>query len=211
MRNTVVAHPAVAAAVLAVLLAATSAPADPIVLTMVAEDFSNLGATTVAGALLTPTYDDGGQFTGTVHNKVYNTSGGDYLYLYQVDNGGPSVLENEVIFPFAPISQAGYLTANEPSDFISGGETPYSMVYDSAPALRTVGVNFPAGAGYSVGAGEHTKVVYLLSSSPPELGEAHIIDGGTGSVEVWVPEPATLALLGGGGLLLLLRRKRRTA
>ena len=211
MRNTVVAHPAVAAAVLAVLLAAATAPADPIVLTMVPEDFANLGATTVAGALLTPTYDYSGEFTGTVYSKVYNTTGGDYLYLYQVDNGGPSVLEKQVVFPIAPVDQVGYLTANEPGDLLSGGGTPLSIVYDAAPALQTIGVDYPAGGGYDIGAGEHTTVVYVLSSSPPRLGESHVIDGGTGSVEVWTPEPGSLVLLAGGGALLLARRKRRRA
>jgi len=211
MRNAVVAPPALVAAALALCLAAATAPADPIVLTMVPEDFANLGATTVAGTLLTPTYDDNGAFTGTVYSKVYNTTGGDYLYLYQVRNGGPSVLEKQVVFPIAPVDQAGYLTANEPSEFLGGGSTPLSIVYDPILLLRTLGFDYPAGGGFDIGAGEHSTVVYVLSSSPPRMGESHVIDGGTGSVEVWTPEPASLALLAGGGTLLLLRRKRRRA
>ena len=210
MKNrTAVRHVPVVAVFLVVALAGV-ASADPVILSMVPADYTSLGATTAATTMLSQTYDDGGAFTGTVLSQVYNTSSGDYLYLYQVLNGGPSALEKEVIFPFAPVDgDVGYLTADEPTGFSAGDQVPFAIVYDSAISVPTIGIDYPSGGGFSVGAGENTNVVYILSSAPPELGESHVVDGGTGSVEVWVPEPATLVVLIGGLSVVLVRRRRK--
>ena len=171
----------------------------PIPVTIVPDDFANLGATTPETVMLVEAYDYAGAFTGTVNSRVYNTTGGDYLYLYQVLNGGPSVMEKQVIFPFAPLDgDAGYLTANEPAGFGVGQQQPYSIVYDAAvPGAPTIGIDYPAGAGFEVNAGENSVVAYFLSSASPKIGESHVIDGGTGSVEVYVPDPAVF----GSGLI----------
>jgi len=195
-----------------VLAAATvAATADPVAFTLETKDFSELGSTGAATAAVVSDYAYGANFSGDVTSRAYTLDDGDYLYLYQVDNQGPSALEVLGVQPFRGLLEGGRLTGGEPSDFLTGGYVPAGQSYDADLSEPLVSYQYPAYAGAHLPAGEHTVVLYLISPYAPEMGEAYVIDGGTATVEAWVPvpEPATGGLLALGAGLGLLRRRRR--
>jgi len=209
MGRTTVRHSVVLAGFVVVLISGP-AWALPIPLTLEERDFSDLGSTGAATTLLVEPFVYDATFSGTVYSQVFDLDTGDYLYLYQVDNSGPSIVEKLVVFPFHGIDEAGLLTAGEPAGFLVGGLAPAGAAYDAAIPEPTVGWDYPSFLGKHIPAGQHSKVLYLISPNPWELGEAHVIDGGTGIVEVYVavPEPATVCLLGLAALGILRRPKR---
>ncbi|MHC4715813.1 MAG: PEP-CTERM sorting domain-containing protein [Planctomycetota bacterium] len=194
----------------------------PIVLDLKLKSFDELGVDSVFNSPLTDTYeywgDVGGTptllFSGSVVSQVFTRSDGSYLYLYQADNGGPSILEKLNVLPFYALDKdnAGVVTGTVPSPFDEGGLNPLGATYDEAVPDPYVGYDYQSVPGYHVPAGASTAVLYLVSPNPPVVGEAHVIDSGIGVVDVYVaevPEPATLGLLAAGLTVLLARKRRR--
>jgi len=200
---------ALAWSVLLVVVTARSALATPTPIPLVPEDFSNLGVVGPASPYLLEAYSYEG-FAGTVASQAFDLVSGDYLYLYQVDNFGPEVVEKMVVLPFYGLFGAGYLTGGEPSGFLPGGVVPLGATYDpDVPGAPTVGIDHHATTGSEIPGGQHGVTVYLISPGAPTMGEAHVVDGGTGIADVYVsPEPSAVLLAVGGGLVLALRRRR---
>jgi hypothetical protein len=196
----------------AIILAATGlAQATPGLISPFEEkDFSALGVTTPATSQMSSSYLYETEFSGTVTSQAFNRSGGGYLYLYQVQNDGASVLEVFGVAPFFGLDEAGLLTGNEPAGFLSGGVAPAGSTYDVALDKPLISHNYPGYLGMYLDSGEHTSALYALSPYSPTTGEAYVIDGGVVIVDTFVavPEPATLGLLLIGGLVLLRRRTR---
>ena len=213
MTRTVQAVAVVAGALMLIAAMVGDASASPIVVPLVPEDYADLGVTGEASVLVVSHYDYGGVFTGDVMSQAFTLAGGDYLYLYQADNDGPSVLEVLAVCPFYHISAAGWLTAGEPTGFLVGGIAPLGMTYDADLVKPNISYNYPSFLGGHVPAGQHTKALYVISPNSPTMGEAYVIDAGTYVVEAVtsIPEPATLGLLalGVGGLVAARRRGRR--
>jgi len=210
-----------APAVAVLLIIAAQGFGDPVSIEIKATDFAALGGNSGSLMSVTDTYNYNDVFTGTVTSEAFQlTSGdyaGDYVYLYQADNDGPSVLENLGISPIHTIStdgngkaEAGYLTANLPAAFLTGGGTPLWMTYDAGIPTPLVSCNYPGGAGSHVPAGDHTVVIYLVSPHEPTVGEIYVIDSGVAAVKavVPVPEPLAAGLLILGSVLTVLRRRR---
>ena len=210
-------------AVVAVVAAATvmavnvAASASPVPVSLVSDDFSNLlGGSASPIGLPTVTDMSVGNLQAKVVSQAFTDSAGHYAYLYQVMNVGTTgnnVVEVFTCSPFFGVSGSttlGYLTANAPSGFTLGNQTPFAASIDAA-AGPTVSFAFPAFiAGYAIDPGEYSSTLYVLSNGTPGIIIGNVIDGVTGSGPVVgpVPEPATMSLLALGACLPLLRRRR---
>lgn len=180
-------------------------------LSLLTKTFGELGGGSPASGLVTYDYNYNNTFMGQMVSRAYETSGGGYLYLYQVINDGPSSMEVFGLAPFFDLQEAGWLDGGEPADFLVDGLDPTGASYDDSLDEPLVSFGYPAFLGDQVPAGEHTRVLYLVSPEAPVEGEGYVIDGGVdaGPVITTLPEPATLALLAGGAVLAAgLRRKR---
>ena len=197
-----------------VALLAAPASAAPIVLGLDQEDFTNLGVVGPASALVVSGYNYNNTFTGQVISQAFELNDGNYLYLYQADNYGPSVLEVFALSPFYGVdtNRAGYLTANEPTGFLptATGLAPAGASYD-ALLYPVVSYNYPSFMGAHVPPGQHTAGLYLVSPNAPTLGEGYVIDSGTAVVDVVIPtpEPAAASLMLIGGVAVLIRSRRK--
>ncbi len=194
------------------------------VTSFVGSDFASFGANSVAGALITSNYNYNNTFTGTFASQAFSLSSGEYLYLYQAENSGKSVLE---VFGFSEVynpSQFGYLNANSPIGFLTGGKLPVQSVTEG----YTITYDAEAGGFYSckytdhltyVLAGEHTVTYYVVSKGAPVAGRMFAIDHGTADAVAWAPgvpgspttpEPsALLGLLAAAGPLAVIARRRK--
>jgi len=201
------------AALLAIFVPVGFASAVPIVVPQDAMDFGDLDVAASAAGPLVSFYNYNDTFTGQVISQTFLRNDGTYLYLYQADNFGPSVLEILAVSPFFDLdqTQAGALTGGEPVAFLIGGLDTLGMTYDPDVPLPNVSYNYPSWLGAHVPAGEHTKVLYLVSPNAPTSGEAYVIDSGTAVVEVFVPvpEPSVVGLLALGGVFAVGRRRNR--
>jgi len=204
---------AVIASLIVIMGLAGDALAAPIVVTMEPEDFASLDVTGEASELVVSHYDYGSVFLGEVISRAFDLDSGEYLYLYQADNDGPSVLEILAICPFYEISSAGWLTGGEPAGFLAGGLVPLGMTYDADLVEPNMSYNYPSFLAGHVPAGEHTAALYVISPNAPTIGEAFVIDSGVATVPVvsTIPEPVSLGLLalGLGGLMAGRWRGRR--
>jgi hypothetical protein len=177
----------------------------------VPREFSSFGVVGPACDLLVTEYNHRNLFTGTFASQAFELADGNYLYLYQADNYGPSVLELIWISPFhRPELNGGmgYLTGDVPTGFLPVGLPPPGRSY--FPDLHKLSYQYPSGFGMEVPAGEHTSVIYAKSPCPPAIGVGQVINADTVAVDVAVaiPEPLSLALLAGGGVGILLPRRR---
>ena len=195
--------------VLAAWVVGGTASAAPIAL--LGAQYADLGVTGVASVLTDNPYDYNHTFTGQVLSRAYTLDNGKYLYLYQVQNAGPSSLEVFGVAPFFGLEAAGYLTAGEPAEFLSGGHTPAGGAYDATLASPLVTFGYPGFMDAHVPAGQWTSVLYLISPFGPTLGEAYVIDGGVAVTPVIVPlpEPAALSLMAAGLVMGVVGRIRR--
>jgi len=109
------------------------------------------------------------------------------------------------------LDAGGLLTGSMPTGFLAGGLAPAGASYDADIPEPTVGWDYPSSYGKQIPAGENSRALYLISPGSPTLGEAHVIDGGTGTVVTYVaiPEPLTAwgVFLGISGLAGYVRRR----
>lgn len=207
----------VALVVILVLATAICATADPEpVSPFLAKAFSAMGATAEIKPLISSTYNFNNTFAGTILSDVWSLSDGDYLYLYQAANSGPSALELLGVAPFYDIEEVGYISDGAPAGFVSDGKLPVKIDGDYSVTYDVDGDNVSFGyLGFikngAVTAGQHTSVLYLISSKSPVLGTVCAMDSGVASADGWtssVPEPSSLVAFGLGAAMLLRRRRR---
>lgn len=197
----------------------SAASADPVpVAPFLARDFSAIGAVSEIQPLLSSEYNYNDVFMGQIRSSVWSLSSGDYLYLYQGVNYGPSVLQILGVAPFYQMTEAGYLSSNEPTGYLTGGKTPvqipsgsgtYAVTYDE-PGGANVSFGYYSFLGGAVPSGQHTAVLYLVSPYSPESGYVHVIDSGVATAPGWVtavPEPGSMLVLGAGLATLAMRRR----
>jgi len=195
-----------------VFTVSSGAIAIPMQIPLVETDFAAMGVVAPASALIVSPWDYNSVFTGDVLSQAFELASGDYLYLYQAENHGPSVLEIMAISPFTDLVGSGYLLAgSEPAGFLAGGLLPIGATYDAGVPSPVISYNYPSWMGAYIPAGAHGRTMYLVSPNAPTMGEAYIIDSGTAVTDVVVPlpEPATMGLLALGGALLMVRRRHR--
>ena len=200
---------------------ATAALATPVPVTLVADDFSNLldGSAAAIDSPMT-TNMSLGNLQSEVISQAFTDGVGNYAYLYQIYNRGTTGNNVVELFTFSPFFDAsasttiGYLTANAPSGFTLGNQTPYAATVDAA-AGPTISFAFPAWLSGlpAIDPGEYSSTLYVLSDGVPGTITGNVINGSIayGDVIGAVPEPATLALLLIGGMGVLIRRVRRTS
>jgi hypothetical protein len=160
----------------------------------------------------------------TVESQAYSNGQGLYAYLYQIRNlGNPSnsPVEMFTLWPFGGASDAtglGYLTGTLPEGFLTdAGRAPKARAYVKALSSGPqVSFYYMLDDELSIGPGEHSVVLYVLSALPPIQITGSIIDGSVSSgpvvgpiPEPTTPEPATLTLLALGGVTALVRRRKR--
>ena len=195
----------------------SGALATPVPVTLVDDDFSNLLGGS-AGAIDSPmiTNMSLANLQSEVVSQAFTDGVGNYAYLYQVHNTGTTgnnVAELLTLSPFFDASASttiGYLTANVPSGFTLGDQTPYAVTVD-ADAGPTISFAFPGFLpGLAIDPGEYSSTLYVLSDDVPGTITGNVINGSAASGDVIgaVPEPATLGLLLVGGIVLLRRRTR---
>jgi len=195
--------------------------ATPVYVGTAAADFDSLldgSAYAVDDAMISDF--SGGNLAAIVMSQAFTDGAGSYLYLYQLNNIGAANTDVITRFTASPYASAdnsislGYLTANIPTAFTAGDQSP---LYGDVDALAgpTVGFNFPIGNPFYsipdsyIAPGNSSFVLYIESSLAPGIVMGNVINGGvhTGEIIGPVPEPATVCLLGLGGLLL--RRRKR--
>ncbi len=204
------------AAVIAINVSVVASAA-PMPVTLVGDDFNNLlgGSAIAVGSPLT-TDMSLGNLQVEVVSQAFTDEAGSYMYLYQIENTGGASNSAVEVFACSPFFGAsgtttlGYLTADAPSGFTLGAQTPYAASVD-AVAGPTVSFVFPAFlSGYAVDPGEYSYTLYVLSDSVPGTTTGNVINGevGSGDVVGAIPEPATMGLLSLGGVIAMKRRRK---
>ena len=199
-------------AVVVLLLGGTCAEGGSIVLTD--DTLSNLlggNITKVAGPL---TVDmSAANMASDVCSSAYAGDNGLYAYLYQVINKGTvgnSSIDTFTVFPVwgaGDGSRFGTLTnlVGTDGEFRIGGLSPLAEGFIEDPGTGpVVSYYYSKDQGADIPAGQHSKVLYLISDQGPATITGNVIDGATGTGPVYgpVPEPGTALslLLGLAGL-----------
>jgi hypothetical protein len=147
---------------------------------------------------------------GQVSSQAFNLADGNYLYLYQANNTGSTVLDVLSVYPTYGLLSAGSLSANAPTGFLAGGTLPSGVSWDQALGANNLEYDYFPSAGGSIAVGSHSVAMYMISSYSPIVGEGFVIDSGVAMVSAVVaPEPATLGFLAIGLAAGLARRLRR--
>ncbi len=209
-----------------IVLTWTAAYATPVHRDVTGADLNDLleATPTAVDSAMTTDFSEG-NLSANVVSQAFTDDLGNYLYLFQINNTGTVANGNSVITRFTATSfpdadttvPLGYLTANIPTAFTLGDQTPFSADVDlvSGP---TIGFDFPtANPGYGIplsviDLGCSSSVLYVESGLPPGTIMGSIIDGLTVTGPVVgpvTPEPAALSLLALGGIGAVLRRRRR--
>lgn len=170
---------------------------------------------TAVGTFLT-TNMSAGKLKVDTFSQAYTNNNGLYVYLYQVNNigtTGNSPVEQFTLAPFTNVTDVadiGYLGGASPSGFLDAGTVPETGAYidpDSGP-LVSFYYNLRYGSGVHIG--QHSVVMYVVSSLSPDRITGNVIDGSVGSGDVVgpIPEPASLTLLALTAVGMMRRWKR---
>jgi hypothetical protein len=154
-----------------------------------------------------------GKLHAEVRSQAFESELGDYVCLYQINNigaRGDSAVEMFTLDPFIGAGDepvAGWI-ASVPTGFIDDSQLPEDKGY--IDEYNVVSFYFTARAGASITPGEHSAVLYIVSTERPGRITGNLIGANVGSGDVvgpLVPEPSTLVLIGMGLVALVLRRR----
>jgi hypothetical protein len=204
----------------AIGILALSGPALGGLVTLGSESLTDLlGPSPVAADAAMVTVMNQGNLKTLVISQAFTNGLGQYVYLYQVQNTGTvlnSPVEMFTVWPFTGATDAtliGRLAGTPPEDFLStSGQAPMGQAFvkplGSGPLISFYYEQY---LDLSIDPGEHSVVMYISSTLPPDEILGNTIDGSVGSGPVWgpVPEPTTMVLLVAGGAGMLLARRRR--
>ena len=172
------------------------------------------------GSVLT-TAMNSDSLTVDVLSVAYTGDDGNFAYLYQIENNGTAgdtAVEMFTLWPFSganPNTRLGWLsTPNPVPGFQTGGVVGDDRAFvDLTPDAPMVSFYFTKRYADSIGLGEYSKLLYVLSQDSPSLIFGNVIGGTVGSGRVVgpgvIPEPGTFAYLLIGGLTALFARRRR--
>jgi hypothetical protein len=170
-----------------------------------------LGSGAVAYDALAVTDMSNGQLKSEVAYQVYTNTSGQYLYLYQVDNTGKTgvnsaaeMLTLGLVAGTIQTGGLGYLTET-PDGFLGTPQQapkPTAYIDNSLDSGLEISFSFLKTDGYGIFPGNHSVVLYILSTCLPGDIYGSVIDHNTGggyligpATSTSVPEPGTCALL----------------
>jgi hypothetical protein len=189
------------------------------IVTLQADSLTNLlgdNYTTLDSVLVTDA--QAGTLVSSIYSCAYTNDDGLYAYLYQIDHDitSTSRIVDEFSLVFAGADDyisIGYLT-HDVSGFLSGGGQPdltaFVNAYGEEPEIS---IFFDYRSETELYPGEHSNIIYAISSLSPDLVTGTVWDHDTASGSVIgpsiavTPEPLTITLLGLGSILLHKKRE----
>ena len=178
------------------------------------------GNPVLVGTDVVSTLLNGDSLRAEVVSAAFTGDGGDYVYLYQVDNvgvAGNTATEMFTLWPFRGATSntlLGRLTGDLPAGFLSGGVAGEDVAFIDEPSQDPViSFYFPKLYGKHIDIGQHSMVLFVKSPYSPDTIIGNVIGGTaqTGLVvgPVAVPEPSTIAYLLIGSLMTVAALARR--